>query len=67
MAAKDASRMSSLDISARSKESDFPQGSFGPDPEEGVRLLRAFLSIPQAALREAVIELAAKFAASADK
>ena len=67
MIPKEPPRIDSSDISACSSLPDPPRSSFRPAPEEGVRLLRAFSGIRQAALRDAVIELATKFAASADQ
>jgi hypothetical protein len=67
MSAKETSRLDFSDVSARSRQSAAPPSSSRPAPEEGIRLLRAFSGIRQAALREAVIELATKFAATADQ
>jgi hypothetical protein len=67
MTTKETSRLGASDVSARSRQSAAPRSSSKPAPEEGIRLLRAFSGIRQAALREAIIELATKFAASADQ
>jgi hypothetical protein len=52
----------SLDASDPVSNTNFdpPFGSSRPAPEDGVRLLRAFLTIAQPALREAIIELATR-------
>jgi hypothetical protein len=67
MITRETSFLDSLMSSARGSQSASPPKAFTSAPEEGVRLLRAFSAIPQAALRQAVIELATKYADSADR
>jgi len=42
------------------KKNDEPEQSRRPDPEEGHRLLRAFLSIKQSTVRQAVVKIVTK-------
>jgi len=47
---------------------DWEDSSFlGPDPEEGHRLIRSFLSIKESAPREAIIQLVTKLSALDDE
>ena len=55
MATKQSSSRIPVDSSVWSRHSDLPENDCRPDPEEGLRLMRAFLSIREAAVREAVI------------
>jgi hypothetical protein len=66
MATKETSPDSFLYFSELGAQSTPSLSSVEPNPEDGVRLLRAFMTIRHAALREAVIELATKFAALGD-
>ncbi len=44
------------------KKNDEYEQARCPDPEEGYRLMRAFLSIKQAALRQAVVKMVTELA-----
>ncbi len=44
------------------KKNDESEQARCPDPEEGYRLMRAFLSIKQTALRQAVVKMVTELA-----
>ena len=57
MARKETLSVGQAKASVDGGQRDFPGDHSRPDPEEGRRLMRAFLNIREAALREALIAL----------
>ena len=57
MARKETSSVGQAKAFVDGEQRDLAKGHSRPDPEEGRRLMRAFLNIREAALREAVIAL----------
>ena len=66
MATKQSSLRVHVDASVWSRNGDLPENDCPPDPEEGLRLMRAFLSIGQADVREAVINFVTLLARRSD-
>jgi hypothetical protein len=66
MARKETFLVGQAKASVEGGQGDFAGDHSRPDPEEGRRLMRAFVNIREAALREALIALATALSTSRD-